>query len=301
MNFTRIISYILTHYKHYGNINSTFVKVGLLYMKKFKVKRLLGYILIQILIISLTACSFINKLTDEIKDEINDYLNQPVIYTFTIDGVTYKNGFASNIMDKNHRLQSIGEPFEVEEVFYKGELSQPKKYIRIDCDHFDLIREYGVSSYYCPLDQWDEAHEYYANDDNYVYYYDIGSGHNSSTHEFAIPEIDYDKYNELMEWSENQHKYVITVTADSPSPHVKYRKVPYPDQDPKTIIRFRRDSKDGYFTAITTKYEFLIIDEKLVYNFFYTNNAIAVVDLPDDLEEYFSSLLDEQFLVDNRL
>ncbi len=199
-----------------------------------------------------------------------------------IDGITYRNGFYGDLWPDNISLK--GDPIKVGNV----------EFHHVDCEKFDWVHsaigDKTAGVLFCSESQWKEAYKYYADSDNFIYYCSIGDGYVDRDPIIAsIPDIDSEKFNELMAFSE-KNRYD---PFDSDK-KVKTRHLPIPDRDEAPSFIFYRDSKDGFFTSYQG-YKYHVVDGKLLLVYFYDYGfgeyeELVAVDVPDELGEYFIEL-----------
>lgn len=198
--------------------------------------------------------------------------------TITVNGVVYRNRFQGDLI--------FADPqYEKTPVIENGN----GRFFRITGTDYDMLynvnsREIGApDSLYCRDDEWQELHAYYSNPKNFKYSCIVeqrGSGLKS----YALDEIDLVKLKELvafceensydpMSFGKGNTRSISSAVSDQP----KYR--------------FGMNSNDGLFSFGAA--EFFIIEDKLALEY-YTNmreEKTLIVDVPDELGQYFVSIV----------
>lgn len=199
--------------------------------------------------------------------------------TVEIDGVLYRNNFQSNLIFMDPQYDNTP-------AFEKGY----NRYFRMDCEQYDLlynvnVRDIGVGdSIYCRDDQWQQLYDYYANPENFTYdcwYQEYGAKHVF----YPVPDMDVAKLDALVEFCElSSYDPII------PNRGVKTRRVPYAvNREPE--LRFGKLSKDELFSEGAAR--FFAWEGKLLLEWYtYSDDYMMVVDVPDDLSQYFIGIVD---------
>lgn len=208
-----------------------------------------------------------------------------VPHTVAIDGTTYRNGFYGDLWPDNITLK--GEPIKV----------GVNDFQRVNCERFDWVHSaIGTKTsgiLYCKESQWEEAQEYYADCDNFVYYCSIGAKYvDLDPVIITIPNIDSKKFDELMVYA-NKNSY----NPFGSNKDVKIRRIPIPDRDKSPELVFYKESKDGFFTSFKGNI-FHELDGKLLLLFYYDfghgkKEEMVAVDVPDELGQYFVKLIEQ--------
>lgn len=206
--------------------------------------------------------------------------------TIEIGGITYQNGVVPENMHFKNRYNLYGE----EPVYRKLNFSLLGP---VTIDYYQIedkyIHRHANTSYstdirytlFCPQDEWEELHSYYADDNNYIYYYKVVIN-NESDGEHIVENADMGKFNDIIEFSV-KNGYLSTSHPEAERLTLSAKSTPR--------IRFYKESKDGFLETHTD--EFYIYDGNL-YLFRYHNGStgmIEVATLPTELETYFSDLL----------
>jgi hypothetical protein len=203
--------------------------------------------------------------------------------TVTIEDVSYRNGFYSDLFPVN---------FIYSNDYYE---TNGNKFRRVDFEMFDLIKLSNdgniLDVLYCAESQWEQAHTYYMNRDNFVYYCRIGMPNiYIDPTIISISDIDHKKFDDLMIFA-NENSY----NPFSSNNNVVTQRLLISDKDESPQLIFYRKSKDGFFTSSEANH-FHIIKDKLWLVFFYdynhgNNEELVAVTVPNDLGQYFIELL----------
>lgn len=217
--------------------------------------------------LGLTSCNILNAVPNTVK----------------IDGVTYRNGFYGNMWTTQNLALENGT--------YKV---GPNKFYRVNNKQFNwMLGDVGPngSEVYCDESQWEQAHKYYTDDKNFVYYCKMGNPQDdSNTDIHTISNADTAKFDKLIDFAD-KHNYDPVF---KPNQKEKTQRLTVPDENTSTELTFYKESKDGFFTSCKG-YTYYIIGNKLLllYYYDYSNNKqdeMLVVDIPDDLGQYFVKL-----------
>jgi hypothetical protein len=199
--------------------------------------------------------------------------------TVTIEGTTYRNGFYEG-------LYPINFTYSADRIKVGSNYFRRIKYEKFECVKFsddgtvtDII--------YCAEGQWEQAHTYYADRDNFVYYCKIGREniYRDSLIEI-IQDIEHEMFDKLMVFADensynpfNPNKIIIT------------HRLTFPNNDDSPELTLYRESNDGYFTS-PKENKFYVVNNKLLLVYFYDYShgeyeEIVTVDVPDELGKYF--------------
>ncbi|MGN1194212.1 MAG: hypothetical protein ACI4SB_01880 [Acutalibacteraceae bacterium] len=204
--------------------------------------------------------------------------------TLTVDGVLYRNNFQSKMTLSSDYYNSLEE------------IQSSDKYLyRVKDAPFDIIydpdplitRDIAVSDViYCRDDQWQELHAYYANPDNYDYsYIAVDEYRNLDRHTINNP--DREKFDELVVWfEENSFNLINGIT----NPQLSY---PVLNDEHFIKYRFIVETKDKIFSKGAG--EFYVQNSKLslIYTQTMLTSTTLVIDVPDNLANYFISLISQ--------
>lgn len=254
-------------------------------------KRFLCVLLSLTLMIALASCTSMLKeekteveLTSEtvFSEETEVYTRSTEnTDTITIDGVVYRNGFQGDMIFRN--VQYSSEP-----VYEDND----GKYFRLTGTEHDLIynvycREIGApEGVFCRDDQWQELSRYYSDMNNFTFV--CIANENESGGEFnriTLKKLDVEKLRELAEFcDENSYDpYAFFENKNT-------RKVSTSSLG-ATEYRFIMNSNDEHFSYGAG---FLyVLDDKLVLKYYdkVSKKTTLVVDVPEDLSEYFISVI----------
>lgn len=254
-------------------------------------KKFLCILLSATFIIALSSCTSVLK---EEKTEVEstfetEFLEETEAYTrskegtdtITVDGVVYRNGFQGDMIFRN--VQYGSEP-----VYEDND----GRYFKLTGTEHDLIynvycREIGApEGVFCRDDQWQELSQYYSDMDNFTFVCIAneranGGGFNTIT----LEKLDTEKLRELAEFcDENSYDpYAFFGNKNT-------RKVSTSSLG-ATEYRFILNSNDEHFSYGAG---FLyVLDDKLVLKYYdnASQKTTLVVDVPEDLSEYFISVI----------
>jgi hypothetical protein len=206
--------------------------------------------------------------------------------TVEIDGVTYRNYFASEgLVFLNIENFNLKEP-----VFRESHKSLlggwDTLYFRVDCQ-LDLVFRGTNSSLsgnipkniFCRDDQWNELQTRYADPTNFKYYYKL-----SEREINRISKINPKKFEELMTFSQDN--------AYGTGRNIAERRRLPKSATLEPSVFFYKESNDGFFCAQTMS--FFKWDGELVFYRYLDDSANGFVEvsiLPSALERYFRSLV----------
>lgn len=202
-------------------------------------------------------------------------------YTIEINGVTYQNGFVPQDMHFKKEYDVDKE----KPLYSQFALPEFINYYRFENNW--IIRHESTTwatnvqdVLYCPIDEWENLRDYYADDINYNYQYHIRI--NGQITKYEIPNADTEMFNKILQFSDD-NRY----TSNSQN---KAETITIPNALTPAIF-FYKDSKDGIFTTHTTEF---FIYEGHIYFYRYSNVAAGINEvaiLPKEIEDYIISLL----------
>ena len=201
--------------------------------------------------------------------------------TITVDGVLYRNKFQGDLILRNPKYGT--EPI----------LSDSTgQYYRLEGTDHDLIYNASGESkgtaenIYCRDIQWSELNNYYSTSSNFVYRCVVRKT-GSTAQTVGVDKIDIVKLNELVNFCET-NAYKSNDFADSDN----IKSVPSTSLGDKTY-RFVMSGKDSLFSANAR--EFCVLEGVLVYNYreIMSENKTLVIELPEELNQYFSSIVND--------
>ena len=235
-------------------------------------------------IIMLSSCiRSISEKTLNLLQEASEYLSG-IPSEIIIDGKTYRNGFYDGLYPINFTYSN--DRIKVGSNYFR----------RVNYEKFDLVKISNDGSVidilYCAEDQWEQAYNYYSNKNNLIYYCKIGM---ENIYRNSVIKIIHDMDHELFD------KLMDFVTINEYDPFNSNKKLithrlPFPDDDEFPELVFYKESNDGHFTSSKAN-KFYIINNKLLLVYFYDYGfgkyqEIVVVDVPDDIGQYFVKLLE---------
>lgn len=217
--------------------------------------------------------------------------------TVTIEDVTYCNGFYGDLYPVFGQAGDIGSDTLQEEVIYDDGTC---KFRRVEFEGHDWVHsyigEYTGGVVYCAESQLEQMRDYYADSSNFEYYY--GVGYYTCETAVNVPEIDPQKFDELLAFS-NENSYEPFDHSSNEKILEKVRRIP--ESEFHEGVCFYKVSRDGYFTSVKSMY--FVHDGKLLLVFYHDggrkNNGIkevVAVDVPDELGQYFIELMDRYHL-----
>lgn len=249
--------------------------------------------LLCLLLLSLAGCS---TIVHEINDVVYTVIDGPE--SVTIEGVTYRRGFYGERGYLNPMFGKVGDigsdTLQKEIVYDDGKY----KYRRVDYEGHDWVHSNGGGNtggaVYCAEDQWEQMHDYYADPDNFDFYYHLGNNVNEIPLIVKIPEIDPQKFDELYAFAK-ENSYDLGTNDKALQ---KSRRLPEDVcNGGRNSLYFYKVSNDGYFATI--KHEYFVHDGKLLKVFFHDGGAknggvreVVVIDVPDELGQYFIDLME---------
>ena len=199
--------------------------------------------------------------------------------TITVDGVVYRNNFQGDLILRNPK-------YGTEPLLDDG----TDQYYRLEGVEYDLIynagsEKKGVSeNIYCRDDQWKKLNDYYSNSSNFVYRCVVRSN-GEAAKTIELDDINVKKLNELVDFCEN-NAYIPSSVSDSSN----IKSVENDSLDGKSY-RFGLSSNDGLFSMVAR--EFFVIDGALVYKYHEVmiEDKTLIVDVPEELSDYFVSAI----------
>lgn len=205
--------------------------------------------------------------------------------TITVDGIVYRNKFQGDL--------TLREFTYNREAVYSDSRGG---YYRINIEELDLI--YNVNSVeigigedvYCRDDQWQELKEYYSDKSN-VNYSCITRKKNGEFKRHTVDNMDTAKLNKLIEFCEENSYDPFDFTSKTDT-----RKIST-DSLGDTEYRFIMNTNDELFSSGAGS--LYLSEGKLVllhYKRAADKKAVAV-DIPDELSNYFVSVIDKLNLI----
>ena len=168
------------------------------------------------------------------------------------------------------------------------------KFRRVDFDGHDWVHsyigKYTGSTVYCAVDQWQKMCDYYADPNNFKYYY--GVGYYMSETSVQIPDIEQQKFDELLAFSKDNSYNPFGKQTNEKAQRIS-------ESEFYEGICFYKVSNDGFFMTIKSPMYF-VYDGKLWLVFYHDirrDNGgvkeVVAVDVPDELGQYFIGLIGE--------
>ncbi len=200
--------------------------------------------------------------------------------TFELNSITYKNGF---IADNMHFAKDYNF-YDAEPIHREFTLTQTNNYYQFE-NNWIKVNENSSwdvdvkSNIFCPIDDWENLHAYYADPNNYHYYFAVQIDFGEIT-TYEIPNADTKILDEIIQFAAD-NKY-----GTNSSNKAETINIPVGVED---NIRFHKDSNDGLFDAYAG--DFLVYEGHV---YFYRHSGAgtsAVSILPEEMENYILSLL----------
>lgn len=199
--------------------------------------------------------------------------------TVTVNGVVYRNKFQGDLI--------LRDPKYGTELFFSDSNG---RYYQLEGTEYDLIynvtsAEIGApESVYCRDDQWQELKAYYSDTRNFTYQYITNQkGGEFKTH--TVDEMDISKLNELIDFCEKNSYNPFSFFESSNTRRVSTASLG------DTEYRFGMNSNDGFFSLGAAR--FYILENRLVLEYYAvgSQNKTLIVDVPQELSDYFISLI----------
>ena len=207
--------------------------------------------------------------------------------TVTIEGKEYKKAFVGELYPFDEFDSDDG-------VTVSGNLYCKYSQTAYDCYiAYDRNAEPNV---YFSSEQFDEAFSFYNDASNFNFFCLLGNIHDEKDQKILeIQEIDSLMFNSLLEYSaKNDYN---TFASFNNEDGIKKVPIPHPNNWTDDEIHFYKESKDGAFST-SKGYTFIMVDDRICllyqYDFGDENNPIMLVrEIPEDMSEYFCTLLKE--------
>jgi hypothetical protein len=197
-----------------------------------------------------------------------------------IEGVTYRNGFYSNLWPLN--ITYTGDSYKVGE----------NEFYRVKCEQFDWVHSKigGTTAgmLYCKDVQWENARAYYADSKNFQYYCLVGNKHDVNNQVIVtLTDVEPSKFDELLNFA-NENDY----NPFGSNKGIKTRRFPIFSRNVSEELTFYKASKDGIFESYQGS-SFLVVDGKLflVFKLDYGHEELEAVDVEDELGQYFIGII----------
>jgi len=213
----------------------------------------------------LTSCGNISSVTIEVETE---------------SGV-YRNGFYGDLY--------VIDPKTPEKAFKYGK----QQFYYLPNENFDLRITYenpAVATAFCHVEQWEEAKDFYSENENFDFYCLRGNVHDPKNSEiFSIPDMDYEKFNMLYDFAEAKGYDPFGAENINAKRIINY------EHRGNCEIIFYKESKDGVFTSFKG-HKYHLLGGKLVLVYYYDanhgeKNELVYIEVPRDIAAYFEELL----------
>ena len=204
------------------------------------------------------------------------------------------------IEEKEYKKAFIGELYPIEDVVSsEGIKISGNSYYKFFKTQYDCYIAYDRNAepnVYFSSEQFDEAFSFYNDASNFNFFCLLGNIHDENDQKILeIQEIDSLMFNRLLEYSAKNDYNPFTSFNNEDG--IKKVPIPHPNNWTDDEIHFYKESKDGAF-GTSKGYTFIMVDDRLCllyqYDFGDENNPIMLVrEIPEDLSEYFCTLLKE--------
>lgn len=190
--------------------------------------------------------------------------------TVIINGKEYKTGFYGDMA------------FTGDESYMTDEFVDP--YCRLNVEGHDWWLD-GWGFVYCPVEDFEAEKEYYASEENLGVFVTFGEFSNPLD-TLQITSIDEKKVDSLLKFSA---KHVF----DPEKPDKKNGQVECPQPESHDAeVHFYRGSTDGMFTR-GKEDTYYMINNYLLKLYYYLDDNMYVIQVPDDPADYFVELLND--------
>ena len=225
-------------------------------------------------LLSLTGCGVIDRVVE----------GTVVPTRVTIEGVTYRSEFYGELYPLFGEAGDKGSETLQKEIIYDD---GTRKFQRVDFKGHDWVHSY-IGKYtggivYCAENEWEKMRDYYAN-------------HYISEKAEKIPEIDLQKFDELLAFGKENDYKPFAQRSNDKAMQKAHR---LPETEFHGGVCFYKVSKDGYFTTFKSPMYFKH-DGKLLLVLFHdggrTNGGVeevVYIDVPDELGKYFLDLMEQ--------
>ncbi|MCI8341622.1 MAG: hypothetical protein HFE62_00170 [Firmicutes bacterium] len=206
--------------------------------------------------------------------------------TVKIGSEIYKTGFYGDLWPDD--ISFTDEEYEIEKKTFK----------HLDNTTFDCVHAYigpranGVV--YCIDSQWEEASEYYANDENFTYYCGLNVRYSTKDHEYnEIENIDLEKFEALTQFGKT-HGYKPFDVVQNKVGELKETTIDLNQEEISTFFNFFKESNDGSFCSFKGDL-FFVCDENmyLLRTRNMSENVINAVEVPKETAFYFIEIFEK--------
>lgn len=245
-------------------------------------KKYAAFVLLSCLMF-LTSCQLIRALAP----------HEPE--TVTVEGVSYRHDFYSDLYPQNIAREADGPCYEIDG--YKFYPVSGSPYAWLICTNGDSTAERAEDgtlhngSLYCAESQWEEAQAYYADMAHFAYFCRVGGNFVDTEPEIIpLPGLASTQFDRLMAFAEAN---CYEPFAPARNEEIETQRASYPGRDGAPRLIFYRESGDGFFTS-TRRFHFYFLDGALllVYRYDRSNDAMNVVPVPEDVAGPVMALLD---------
>jgi hypothetical protein len=254
-----------------GIINATRIKKGL---KKSRVLSVISVLSFVFAILSFIPLTFM----------LLSYSDAP--NRIVIDGIPYRSGFYGDLYPNFGEVGDVGSDALQEEILYEDGKNE---FRRVDFEGHDWVHTYAgkytAGTVYCAENEWEKMRDYYADASNFIYY---GA-------DVAVPEIDTQKFDDLLTWS-NENAYNPFDQSVDENTMQNIRRLSRSEY--AETFCFYKVSKDGYFST-SRQHTYLVYQGKLLQVLYIDGGAnnggsaeAVVVDVPDELGQYFLGIME---------
>ena len=221
--------------------------------------------------------------------------NNSSLTSVTIEGITYMSGFYGELYPIFGQVGDIGSETLIKDKEYDV---GTHSFRRVDYEGHDWVHsyigKYSGGTVYCAENEWDQMYDYYADSNNFDYYF--GIGYYMSENVWNISDIDSQKFDELLTFGNiNEYKPFDSRSNEKVMENI----CRIPKAEFLESVCFYKVSHDGYFTTIQAP-RYFVHDDKLLMIFFHDGGResggieeVVALEVPDELGEYFINLIEQ--------
>ena len=214
----------------------------------------------------------------------------------TIEGVTYRTGFYGDLYPQFGQVGQKGSTTLKKELLHDD---KGREFRRVGFDGHDWVHNYSIGKYisgtvYCAAGEWEQTRDYYADPDSFDYF--CGVGYYLTETDVRIPEIDTQKFDELLTFCE-ENNYDPFNQGSNDKILKRTRRIPASGFHGS--VCFFKVSKDEYFQT-TEGHKLFEYDGRLLLVFYHDGGSknggreeVVALDLPEALGQYFLDLLEQ--------
>lgn len=235
----------------------------------------------------LTGCGTVADVVGVI-----DNITTPL--SVTIDNVTYRSGFYSEMFPVFGQVGDVGSEALQEETLYDDGMHE---FRRVEYEGHDWVHSYvgetTGGTVFCAESEWEQTRDYYADNANFTYYCG-GRKFYVLEESGEHPQIDAQKFDELLAFGEEYDYKPFDERSNEKAMQIAYR---LPEEAFDKGLKFTKVSNDGYFMT-GGGHEYFVHEGKLILVFYHDGGRdnggireVVSIDVPDELGEYFIDLM----------